>query len=628
MNGPAPARRPGGGRLLGVIGLTLALLGAAETSLRAQPAQIGVGSNFNLTDYYPFPNQRQMKFKLTGTEARPLAGEKVLIKNMKLQSFRPNGDREIVIEAPECLYDRPARQAGSPGPLQVQSGDGRFRIAGEGFAWRQDEKQLVISNNIRSTIQQPRSNAAPLEITSHWFEFNADKRRGVFHENVHGSDAEVEFTCGLLAASAPTGDAFDLIEAEQDLEIKGKADGRRAAAQRGVYYRSEDRIELSGEATWQVGQNSGRADRVRARQADHSFEATGHVAMKLPREGLGAAGSLLNAGSAPAAASESLLVDLFADQFTSRSNLVVAEGAVRLRDGTNQLSCDRLEGHSGPTAAGETAIATGHVVVERGDGRMEAQRAVYTESLHALVFTGDPRWRQAQLVGHAERVTVGTVSGEVVAENDVVVTLSVGAGGKSLLSFFPAAETSQSPQTVEVTSRTLRFKEREAVFSGGVQAHQTPRTGSEPRLRSEKLEVQFAASGRGAESLRAVQGVVYEQGTPGITNGLAIHRRMDANTLTATTDASSGDLAELVAEGGVRIEQPGSLAKGSRAVYVKSTQILRLLGNPSLETPLVIISEANELIWDNAHGTMLGTGYKSQIKPEALKRGEESSKLP
>lgn len=628
MNRNAPTQRPGGMREIAAVGIALLLAGASAISLRAQPAQIGVGSNFNLTDYYPFPNQRQMKFKLTGTEARPLPGDQVLIKNMKLQSFRPNGEREIVIEAPECLYDRPARQAGSPGPLQVQSGDGRFRIAGEGFAWRQDAKSLIISNHIHATIQEPKPNAAPLEVTSRWFEFNADKRRGVFHEEVHGSDAEVEFTCGRLAASAPTGDTFDLIEAEQALEIKGKADGRRASAQRGIYYRSEDRVELIDEASWQVGQNAGRADRVRARQSDHSFEATGHVAMKLPREGLGAAGGLLNAGTPPAAATEAPLVDLFADKFSSRSNLVVAEGAVRLRDGTNQLSCDRLEGHSGPTAAGATAVASGHVVVERGDGKMQSEQAVYSESTHALVFTGEPRWQQAQLNGRAERVTVGTQSGEVIAENDVVVTLSVSAGGQSLLSFFPAAETNRAPQTIEVASRTLRFKERQAVFSGGVQANQVPRTGTEPRLRSEKLEVQFAASGRGAESLRAVQGVVYEQGTPGVTNGLAIFRRMDANTLTATTDAASGDLAELTAEGGVRIEQPGSLAKGSRAVYEKRTQILKLLGNPSLETPLVIISEANELIWDNAHGTMLGTGYKSQIKPEALKRAEESPKLP
>jgi lipopolysaccharide export system protein LptA len=634
MNRSHPMPRPSRRRLPAVIGrIALGLLlAAAPTSPRAQPAQIGVGSNFNLTDYYPFPNQRQMKFKLTGTEARPLPGEKVLLKNMKLQSFRPNGVREIVIEAPECLYDRPTRQAGSPGPLQVQSGDGRFQIAGDGFAWRQDTKSLIISNQIRSTIQQPKPNAAPLEITSRWFEFNADQRRGVFHDEVRGEDAEVEFTCGQLAASAPAGETFDLIEADTALEIKGKADGRRASAQRGVYHRTDGRVELIGQAAWRVGQNSGSADRVLARQADHSFEASGNVAMKLPREGLGAAGGLLNAGGgAGAPAAESPLVDLFSDRFSSRSNLVVAEGAVRLRDATNQLSCDRLEARSGADApGGETAVATGHVVVGRGGGSIRAERAVYSEASHALVFTGAPQWQQAQIAGRAERVTVGTLSGEVIAENDVAVTLSVGAGGGSLLSFFPAADTNGSPQTVEVFSRILRFEERLAVFSGGVRAHQAPQTGGEPRLRSEKLEVHFAAGGRGAESLRAIQGVVYEQGAPGATNGPSalLYRRMDANTLTANMDAVTGGLGELVAEGGVRIEQPGSLARGSQAVYTGSTQILKLLGNPSLETPEVIISEANELIWDNARGTMIGTGYKSQIKPEVLKRAEESQKLP
>jgi lipopolysaccharide export system protein LptA len=631
MSRGQPTQSPGRGRQFAVLGLALLVTTVIQPALRAQPAAIGGGSNFNLTDYYPFPNQRQMKFKLTGAEARPVPGDKnkVQVTNLKLQSFRPNGEREIVIEAPECVYDQAARQAGSAGRLQVQSGDGRFQIAGDGFNWQQETKALVISNNIRSTIQQPKSNTAPLEITSRWFEFNADQRRGVFHEDVQGADAEVEFTCGQLAASAPEGKSFDLIEAQQNLEIKGKADGRRASAQRGVYHRAEDRVELIGDAAWLVGQYSGHADRVTARQSDQSFEATGNVAMKLPQTGLGAAGSLLKSGTTPTASDAAVpLVDLFADRFSSRSNLVVAEGAVRVRDATNQLSCDRLEARSGAATIGsETAVATGHVVVERGGATLQSERAVYTEATQALVFTGEPRWQVAQLAGRAERVTVGAQSGEVLAENDVAVTIALPADGGSVLTFFPAQETNGAPATVEATARTLRFKERQAVFSGGVQAHQTPRTGSEPRLRSEKLEVNFAANGRGAESLRAVQNVVYEQGTAGVTNGPATYRRMDAATLTAQTDAATGDLAELAAEGGVRIEQPGSLARGSRVVYTKSTQILKLLGNPSLETPEVIVSEANELIWDNARSTLIGTGYKSQVKPEVLKRAEESRKL-
>lgn len=606
--------------------------GLRGTSAHAQPSSVGVVTNFNLTDYFPAPNQRQMKFKLTGTEARPQPGDRVLLTNMKLQSFRLNGEREIVIEAPECLYDKPARRAGSPGRLQVQSGDGRFRIAGEGFVWLQDEKSLVISNNIHSTIQQSKPNAAPLEITSSWFEFNADKRRGVFHENVHGADAEVEFTCGQLAASAPAGQSFDLIEAEQALEIKGKTDGRRATAERGVYHRAQDQVELIGDATWLVGQKSGRADRVVARQADQSFEATGKVAMKMPREALGAAGGLLSASNAPAvSAGQSSLVDLFADRFSSRSNQVVAEGAVRLLDATNQLSCDRLEARSGEAASGnETAVASGHVIVERGGGSIRAERAIYAEANKTIVFTGEPHWQQAQLTGRADRVTIGTLSGEVLAENDVAVKVALTSGGSAFLDFFPTAETNtnRAPQPVEVFSRLLRVKERLAVFSGGVHAHQGPQTGSEPRLRSEKLEVRFGVNGRGAESLQAVQAVVFEQGVPGVTNGPSMYRRMDANTLAANADAATGEMAELVAEGGVRIEQPGSVARGSRAVYARSTQVLKLLGNPSLETPQVIISEANELMWDNARSTMLGTGYKSQVKPEALKRAGESPKLP
>lgn len=55
--------------------------------------------------------------------------------------------------APECIYDTFKSAANSPGHLQVWTGDGRFRVEGDGFLWRQSESFLTISNNVRTVIE-------------------------------------------------------------------------------------------------------------------------------------------------------------------------------------------------------------------------------------------------------------------------------------------------------------------------------------------------------------------------------------------------------------------------------------------------------------------------------------------
>jgi hypothetical protein len=43
--------------------------------------------------------------------------------------------------------------ANSPGHLQLQAGDGKFHVEGEGFLWRQNDSFLTISNNVRTVIE-------------------------------------------------------------------------------------------------------------------------------------------------------------------------------------------------------------------------------------------------------------------------------------------------------------------------------------------------------------------------------------------------------------------------------------------------------------------------------------------
>ncbi len=120
---------------------------------RAQPAGVQRASDFTSVEYFEPPHQQQMKSRLSGAEAQPQAGGLLVIKQLKLETFDVNGKPEIIVHAPQCVYDTFNRVANSPGHLRLQAGDGRFQVEGDGFLWRQNDSLLTISNNVRTVIE-------------------------------------------------------------------------------------------------------------------------------------------------------------------------------------------------------------------------------------------------------------------------------------------------------------------------------------------------------------------------------------------------------------------------------------------------------------------------------------------
>ena len=139
--------------------LTTALLAAGTILVfaipngRTQPEGVQHASNFTSVEYFEPPDQQQMKSRLSGAEAQPQAGGLLLIKQLKLEMFNVDGRTEMIVNAPECVYDTFNGTASSPGHLQLQTGDGKFRVEGEGFLWRQTNSFLTISNSVRTVIE-------------------------------------------------------------------------------------------------------------------------------------------------------------------------------------------------------------------------------------------------------------------------------------------------------------------------------------------------------------------------------------------------------------------------------------------------------------------------------------------
>lgn len=638
----------------GFLALQIVPSNAANTNLPAL-----TGGRSTLVRYFPAPNFRQVEVKFMGDKVQS-TNQQFRAVNADFSAYETNGLLHVQIKSPLCIYDESnprARKLNSSETLQARSGDGRFQIDGRGFEWQQNEKWLIISNDVRAVIRYTNS-APPLEITSRWLEFDVDTGRAIFHDDVQGDDTLRSFTCKTLTvagnpdsfkatigsdaakrnrlAKPNPSQPFDFIEAEGDLVITGKANPGYAKAQRGSFRQSDQRIDLIGDAAWSMNNYAGSADQMTVWLSNTNIDASGKVQLRLPAATLGAAGGLLNTTNS-ASRSATNIVTVNAERFNRRGEQLLAEGGVRISDGTNQLTCDRLEGHHDPRHPdAATALATGNVFVGRNDGGVRAERAEYSKAEDQVLFTGNPRFEQGQASGTAGRIVARPSTRTVNAENGVVVYLTFAGNEETFLNVLPGSRTNhlsrptRTNQIVRVTAQDFSLRDQIALFSGNVTAHQLPQDGAEPRLKCDELEVRLAANRRHAEAVQARGEIVCERGRVGVTNGTSaeVYTRMTSKTLTARTDGATGNLIELVADGGVQLDRSDLVAQGERAVFTQADQLLKLLGQSVIENTQAIYKSSQGLAWHIATEQVVGTYDSIRFKPEALKRVEQSPTLP
>ncbi len=76
------------------------------------------------------------------------------LTELHLETYRDNGQTDMVANAPECTLDMNARVASSSGPFHATTSDKRFTISGEGFFYDQKNSRLVISNRVHTIIRR------------------------------------------------------------------------------------------------------------------------------------------------------------------------------------------------------------------------------------------------------------------------------------------------------------------------------------------------------------------------------------------------------------------------------------------------------------------------------------------
>lgn len=116
-------------------------------------AQLPAGTRAKGFQFPIYDGENRLNCFVRGGAARTLPGGLLEIEQLQLETYKPDGQADFVVEAPHCTFDPQRRTASSPGALQARTADERLAIRGEGFSWNQADGRLVISNRVHTVLR-------------------------------------------------------------------------------------------------------------------------------------------------------------------------------------------------------------------------------------------------------------------------------------------------------------------------------------------------------------------------------------------------------------------------------------------------------------------------------------------
>ncbi len=467
------------------------------TSVVAQ--RVLEAKGFQTADYYDAPHETQMKSLLKGARARPLENDQVYVYDgTELRTFRESGEAELVVRAPEYTYDQPRQSASSPGPLQMQTADGRFSIEGEGFLWRQTNSALFISNRVHTIVQpallespggtnhsRSPDRQGPIEIFARQFEYDHDSGLGIYRGDVRVQGTNLNLSSGRLTLRVPMTDphrpaTLENVTAEENVAMM--YGGIQATGQVAVYSAATGLATVTGHPAWQADQREGRADVLVVDRTNRIFQAKGHAWLKLPGQSLGSSGFLSGSKAAPAGrtANASRTVEIVSDNYEFRTNWAIFRQDVRVSETVSNhpggtLTCAVLTATFTGTNELQQLVARKNVVIQEEDKRFTGQTAVFTGTNGILELTGPPAptWQAGERRGSGTLIRVDTRQDEMLVSGEASMRLPAEELGQASTRT-PKARTAQSQtaagQFGDITCREYVVRPENAVFRGGVHA--------------------------------------------------------------------------------------------------------------------------------------------------------------
>ena len=470
-------------------------LGSIPQPGRAQPVVTGQG--FKFTEYYDAPHETQLKAMLEGAKAERQPDGRVRLTDAKYRTFRETGEGEMAVEAPQCTYDPAQRSISSPGPLRVQTENGKFSIEGEGFLWQQTNATLEVSNRVHTTIHPellspqatttrtnpPTAGAPGIEIFSDQFEFAQNSGRGIYQGNVRVAGTNLTSTAGRLTILLPAAERrLKTLTAEEKVNIDYVTpDHQRiqATGERAYYSADTGLFQMSGQPTWRTGQREGSGDELVFDRTNKVFQANGHARLKVPSQSLGSSGLL--ARPEPAAATRlpptNQFVEILCDSYELRTNRAVFREQVRVSDRLGgelqgQMTCSRMTLTFAGTNELQKMVAEHQVVIAQGDKEFRAEQADYTGASGVLELTGDPRWRAGPREGKGDRIRANLAREEMLVRGNAFMRLPAAELGQSAMSAMGKPKAGErkgaTNEFAEVFSKEYFLTPDSALFRGQV----------------------------------------------------------------------------------------------------------------------------------------------------------------
>ena len=481
------------------VAMTLLALGLVTPAWRSLAQPVVGGQRFKFAEYYDPPHETQMKSLLEGARAQRQPDGRILGTDVKYRTFQVTGEGEMIVEAPQGLYDATQQSISSAGPLHVQTADNRFSIDGVGFLFQKTNSFLWVSNRVHTIIHpellsQPLANAttnvaveqapgtaeqAPgINIFSDQFEYAENSGLGVYQGNVRVTGTNLISTAGKLTILMPQAERrLQTITAEKDVIIdyeKIHATGGKA-----LYSADTGLIQLTNQPTWRIEQRDGSGDELVFDRTNKIFRAIGHARLKIPAQSMGTSGFLAGPGSVSSNAlpSTNHFVEVLCDNYELRTNLAVFRQTVRASDRLGdhlqgEMSCDLMTLTLAGTNELQKLVAEHQVVIGQEDKQFMAEHAEYTGTNGVLDLTGNPAWRAGTREGQGDLLRVNLAREEMLVHGNAVMRLPAAELGQSEVSGLGKSQRSEAKaatkQFAVIHSQEYFLTPDSALFRGGV----------------------------------------------------------------------------------------------------------------------------------------------------------------
>jgi lipopolysaccharide export system protein LptA len=600
------------------------------------PPEARLGNNSSISRYRDTPTGKVLETTLSGNNWTPLTKQEVLVTPFEMNSFR-NGQTNLTAQAPECHLDLAANVAWDAGPVKLFTPTTNVFVQGDGFFFSQSNHILIVSNNVetrvlRALLKSPllgsqRTNAPPgpgqtVQIFSSHCQFDYLSNHVEYAGNVHVIDSQMDLTSDFLFIQLNTNGAIENILARQNVVITTTNKGRATGATARYYIGDGSEITvLTGDATWQNGDQEARAEQFTYDSTRHILWATNHVRVRWPNA-----------------------VQTAAQRQTGEPPRIDATGVRELfaDDATMQLPPT-----NGPV---ESMIANGNVIIvnQADQSRSTGDHAAYSRADDRFQLTGTPVWwndrvkvqgqsliaevtnRIYHARGHAQ---FETATGR--ATNQWIFISATNIDYQTNLAVFQDGvrvrllENGALRDTLDCDLLNVELVSNEvaaAIARGGVRGETAPdRSGNVKTIACEVLIAHRSPTTLLMKDLEASNHVVITQ-FGNSTN--APRNKLTAEIVTADFFATTNQIEKAVAEHDVVLEQtkPSQSihATAARADYTATNDQVKLTGAPLAITDKFVISGADHLIWQPKTNRFRAFGWY-KIVPNISKTGHPSS---